>query len=287
MTDRPRPTHRRRRRAAAAGRTILGEGLRFGDRLSDRRADALRQHELGRRVPPLALTGEQLDHADALATHARAAASTSRLRSGRSPRRAAPRQPCPVVRGPRTAARDWRSRGPRWRRRPGSASRTRPCARRSDRSRPPTRGCRGRSRRATAPPSCSPWRAAGARRRAAGPCRDRTRRSRPGRRRPAPGAPGRAASLPRHRPGTARSQARRVVHRPNGVSVHLQWQARRPAALSQATKTRAGRICPRFFTGVLDRRAAKLNKSGAARGARYVRPRTRARSGRWARRRPW
>ena len=49
------------------GRPVPGEGLRVGRRLGDDGADALRQHELGRRVAPLPVAGEQLDHADALA----------------------------------------------------------------------------------------------------------------------------------------------------------------------------------------------------------------------------
>ncbi len=49
------------------GRTVLGESARVGRRLGDDRADALSQHELGGRVAPLPVAGEQFDHADALA----------------------------------------------------------------------------------------------------------------------------------------------------------------------------------------------------------------------------
>ena len=48
-----------------AGWPVLGKGHRVGRRLGDDRAHALRQHQLGRRVTPLPMAGQQLDHADA------------------------------------------------------------------------------------------------------------------------------------------------------------------------------------------------------------------------------
>lgn len=49
------------------GRQVLGEGLRVGHGPGRDGAHALGQHELGGRVAPLPVSGEQLDHADAVA----------------------------------------------------------------------------------------------------------------------------------------------------------------------------------------------------------------------------
>lgn len=51
------------------GRSEPVKGRHVGRRPGDDRVDTLGQHQLGRRVSPLPVTGEQLDHADALAAH--------------------------------------------------------------------------------------------------------------------------------------------------------------------------------------------------------------------------